>query len=58
MVWQKEILGYKYCDIANNLNVDVSTVWRTVKLFKECGSVEKNVTLVVKYFKSSLPQLS
>ena len=41
MVWQREVLGYKYHTVAENLNVDVSTVWRVVKLFKEFGSVDK-----------------
>ena len=30
-----------YDSIAQNVGVDVSTVWRTVKLFQETGSVEK-----------------
>ena len=41
MVWQREVLGYKYRTVAENLNVDVSTVWRVVKLFKDYGSVNK-----------------
>jgi len=40
MVWQREVLGHGYQTIAKNLNVDVSTVWRTVKLFKDSGSVD------------------
>lgn len=41
MVWQREVLGYRYEVIAINLNVDKATVWRIVKLFKETGQVEK-----------------
>ena len=41
MVWQKEVLGYKYRTIAANLNVDLSTVWRVVALFRNSGSVDK-----------------
>ena len=41
MVWQKSILGYTYEQVASNLNVDKSTVWRTVKLFDETGDVTK-----------------
>ena len=32
IVWQREVLGYKYGQIASNLNVDVSTVWRIVRI--------------------------
>ena len=31
MVWQREVLGYKYDQIAANLNVHPSTVWRVIK---------------------------
>lgn len=41
IVWQREVLGYKYGQVASNLNVDVSTVWRIVKLFQETGCVDK-----------------
>jgi transposase len=41
MVWQREVLGYKYQTVAANLNVDLSTVWRVVKLFQNFGSVDK-----------------
>ena len=41
MVWQREVLGYKYQTVAQNLNVDLSTVWRVVKLFQNFGSVDK-----------------
>ena len=43
MVWQREVLGYKYERVASNLNVDLTTVWRVVKLFKETGNVKKKV---------------
>ena len=33
MVYQREALGYPYQRIAANLNVDTSTVWRTIQLF-------------------------
>ena len=32
MVYQREIRGLTYDSIAQNVGVDVSTVWRTVKL--------------------------
>ena len=41
IVWQREVLGYKYGQVASNLNVDVSTVWRIVKLFQETGCVDE-----------------
>ena len=40
MVYQREILGLTYEEIAINLCVDVSTVWRTVKRFESEGNVE------------------
>lgn len=43
MVWQREVLKYKYEVIAANLNVDKSTVWRIVKIFNETGQVDKKV---------------
>ena len=42
MVWQREVLGHGYQIIAQNLNVDASTVWRTVKLFRDSGSVDNH----------------
>lgn len=41
VVWQSEVCGYKLCTVAEYLNVDVSTVWRVVKQFKDFGSVDK-----------------
>ena len=41
MVWQREILGLKYSRIARNLNVDESTVIRTLQLFWTTGQVAK-----------------
>ena len=41
MVWQREVLGLTLERVASNLNVDVSTVHRTVKKFRESGSVSK-----------------
>lgn len=40
MVHQRCFLGLSYREIAENLNVDHSTVCRTVKLFEETGSVD------------------
>ena len=39
MVYQRSLLGLSYNQIARNLNVDPSTVHRTVKLFDETGTV-------------------
>ena len=50
MVWQREVLGYKYQVVAQNLNVDLSTVWRIVKLFRNLGSVDK------KHYSQSISQ--
>ena len=41
MVWQREVLECSYKDISMNLNVDLSTVWRVVKTFRETGCVNK-----------------
>ena len=40
MVWQREVLGMTNREVAANLGVDTTTVWRTVKLFKETGTVQ------------------
>ena len=40
MVWQVLVRGRKYKEAADNLNVDVSTVWRIVKLFNITGTVD------------------
>ena len=37
MVHQRSVLGLTYCQVANNLNVDPSTVQCTVQLFEETG---------------------
>ena len=34
-------MGYTLKDIANNLNIDISTVWRLIKLFETTGNVSK-----------------
>lgn len=39
MVYQKHILGHTFSKIAENLNVDVSTVRRILCLFEETGTV-------------------
>ena len=39
MVYQRYFLELPYNQIAKNLNVDPSTVYRTVKLFDETGTV-------------------
>ena len=41
MVCQREMLGLSYQQIASNLNVHTSTVWRTVKRFEEEGRIDK-----------------
>ena len=41
MVYQREMLGLSYQQIASNLNVHTSTVWRTVKRFEEEGRIDK-----------------
>ena len=38
MVHQRSVLGLTYRHLANNLNVDPSTVQRTVQLFEETGT--------------------
>ena len=39
MVYQRCLLGRSYAEIASNLNVDSATVYRTVNLFEETGTV-------------------
>ena len=51
MVYQREALGCTYQRIAENLNVDTSTVWRTVQLFLNTGGVSKK-----EYSKDNLPR--
>jgi len=41
MVWQSEALGCSYSTIAQNLNVDKSTVCRTIQLLYSTGTVSK-----------------
>ena len=41
MIWQREVLGLKNSEIAFNLGVDYTTVWRTVKLFRDTRDVQK-----------------
>ena len=41
MVYRKEGLSLSYSSIASNLNVDISTVIRVVKRFRETGTVTK-----------------
>ena len=41
MIWQSEALGCSYGTIAKNLNVDKSTVCRTIQLFYSTGTVTK-----------------
>ena len=40
MVYQRKMLGLTYEQIANNLSVDVSTVWRNVRRFESEGNVQ------------------
>ena len=51
MVYQRHALKYTYQRIASNLNVDISTVWRTVQLFINTGNVSKK-----RYNKDNLPR--
>ena len=55
MVWQREVLGYKYHQIASNLNVHPSTVCRVTKLFGQSGSVDHKPYLRDKQFQSLTP---
>ena len=41
MIWQSEALGLKSSEVAVNLGVDHTTVWRTVTLFRDTGDVQK-----------------
>ena len=50
-MYQREALGYTYQRVAENLNVDTSTVWRTVQLFLNTGGVSKK-----EYSKDNLPR--
>ena len=47
---ERLVLGYKYQTVAANLNVDLSTVWRVVKLFQNFETVDK------KYYSRSVSQ--
>ena len=40
MVYQYEMLNLPIVEVAMNLNVDPSTVWRTVQLFRKQGTVK------------------
>ena len=40
-MWQREALEYSYSVIASNLNVDKTTVLRTIQLFHNTGKVSK-----------------
>lgn len=41
MIWQREALGLSYHEVAKNLGVDMSTIRRTLKIFKTTGNVRK-----------------
>ena len=41
MVYQHAALGLTYTTVASNLNVDTSTVCRTLQLFRRTGQVTK-----------------
>ena len=47
MVYQREMLGLSYQQIASNLNVHTSTVWRTVKRFEEEQNSKLNVSFIL-----------
>ena len=48
IIWQREVLGLKSNETAANLGVDCTTVWRTVKLFRETGDVQKFYPSIIK----------
>ena len=50
MVYEREALGLTYNSIRANLQVDPSTVYRTVQLFPNTGTVDK------KYNPDNLPR--
>ena len=56
-MWQREVLGYRYYTVAKNLNVDLSTVWRVVRLFKEHGSIESKKYSRRKLFQKLTPSV-
>ena len=41
MVWQRDVMGLKLREVAENLSVDISTVHRITKLFHNTGSIMK-----------------
>ena len=41
IVWKKEVLGQRTCDVARSVNVDSRTVRRVMRRFRLTGSVEK-----------------
>ena len=51
MVWQREVQGFTLKRIASNLMVDISTVHRTCRKFRQTGSVAK------KKYSAALPQI-
>ena len=53
MVWQRYALGYTFKTIGTNLDVDPSTVQRTVNLFEVTGSVQKR-----QYFQVSIQKIT
>ena len=55
MVWQREVLGYTYQEVATNLCVDVATVWRMVKLFEQTGGVSKSIYPRERSFRKMTP---
>ena len=55
IVWQRDALGYKYKQIASNLNVHPSTVCRVTKLFAHSGTVAHKPYLRDKQFQSLTP---
>ena len=57
MVWQRCVLGSENKVIAQNLNVDVATVWRVIKLFNETGTISKKAYPQEKSFRKLTPPL-
>jgi len=41
VVWQSEVLGLSFSQIANNLNISIWTVERVINIFSATGTVSK-----------------
>ena len=56
MVWQKEALNLSYSAVSSNLGIDQATVYRTVSMFRNTGTVEKRISLVSRESNRKLSQ--